>query len=113
MTITNDGMMLCSKPLTGPDMMDLMLNGTMAVFQNILRNIPAEEQQAAKEEYYDMFNQAASAFLEAWIPEKELRPDLTAQAILEKENEILTIQAAKVEANPTLKLVADNAKKNG
>lgn len=36
-----------------------------------------------------MFNLQASALLERLIPDKELRPDLTAEAIMRAENEIL------------------------
>jgi len=41
------------------------------------------------ENIYDFYNAAASSLLDSFIPEKELRPDLTVEAILEKENEIL------------------------
>lgn len=38
---------------------------------------------------FDLMNQAFSRTLEFFAPEYELHPDLTAQAILEKENELI------------------------
>ena len=42
-----------------------------------------------KEDLYDSFNQAASSVLQLFAPEFELRPDLTADAILAAENAIM------------------------
>lgn len=50
-----------------------------------------------KEELYDMVNIAASNILHMFAPEIEMRPDLTAQAILEAENAILDRTPTKEE----------------
>jgi hypothetical protein len=42
-----------------------------------------------KEDLYDMYNAAASNTLNIFAPDIEMRPHLTAQAILEAENKII------------------------
>ena len=42
-----------------------------------------------KEEVYDMINIAASNLLEQYAPEIEMRPNLTVDAIVEAENQLL------------------------
>jgi hypothetical protein len=49
----------------------------------------AEQYPDLKEDIYDEFNHSASKILEEFIPDHELRPDLTAEAIKKYENEIL------------------------
>ena len=46
--------------------------------------------QEYKEQLYDFFNLSASKVLEIFAPDIEMRPNLTAEAILKAENEILT-----------------------
>lgn len=46
----------------------------------------------AKESMYDVFNTAVSNVLTTFSPDKEMRPDLTYEAIIEKENELLEKQ---------------------
>ena len=61
------------------------------VFSNILgvMHSAVEHAPEAKGQLYDCFNMAASRTLELFAPEYELRPGLTAQAILEAENRII------------------------
>jgi hypothetical protein len=42
-----------------------------------------------KEKFYDAFNVYVSNVLAAFIPDKDLRPDMTMDAIMSKENEII------------------------
>lgn len=94
-SITNDGHMIASEPLDAIDAVNITISGLNAMFQSIVDQVPEEEQQACKEELYDIFNQGASAFLSHWIPDKQLRPDLTEEAILEMENNLLEKKAKK------------------
>lgn len=85
-SLTEDGRMMSSEDLTAVDYINITLSAQMQVFKSIVNQAKDE---AIKEDLYDMYNQAASAFLTAFAPEIELRPDLTAEAILKAENEIL------------------------
>lgn len=42
-----------------------------------------------KEKFYDAFNVYVSNVLAAFIPDKDLRPDMTMDAIMQKENEMI------------------------
>lgn len=88
-SITTDGMLLSSEPMTAQNYINATLVTQLNIFNNIVDNAPDEDKQKIKEELYDIYNAAASAFLEAFAPDIELRPDLTAEAIMEKENEII------------------------
>lgn len=84
--ITDDGAFMASDQTTAQEFLNSILAAQFNLFNNILRQAPEEEQTKLKEELYDMFNFAASAFLKAFDPERDLRPDLTAEAILAAEN---------------------------
>jgi hypothetical protein len=90
-SITEDGMFMASDNISAQD----FLNITLAAQLNLFNNLVA--QGADKAALYDLANEGASAFLAVFAPEIELRPDLTAEAILQKENEILTERASLVE----------------
>lgn len=89
---TTEGYLLCSDPTTTQEFFHAMGNASLQMMMQFVNGQPTEElKEQARGEVYDLFNQTASAVLEALIPDN-LRPDLTAQAILEKENEILDAQ---------------------
>ena len=89
-SLTEDGRMMSSEDLTAVDFVNITLSTQMQIFKSIVNQAnDAEEAEAIVEDLYDLYNQAASAFLTAFAPEIELRPDLTAEAILKAENEIL------------------------
>lgn len=103
--ITDDGYFLASETFTPPELLTSLFQTTYQVFNQIVSKAPDETTQAKlKSELYDMFNEGASHFLEAWIPDN-LRPDLTAEAIMKAENEILDETVPTVSAN-TESLVA-------
>lgn len=68
-----------------------ILQTTQLHVMEMFSRVPStgEINQAAREEIYDDYNASASSLLMQFIPDKELRPDLTEQAILEMENKIL------------------------
>lgn len=89
-SITENGHILCNEPINAQEISSIFLNGILQVFNDIVNQQETEEnKKECKEELYDMFNAQASTLLEVLIPDKELRPDLTAEAILKMENEIL------------------------
>lgn len=96
-SITEEGYMLASDPYHPIEFMNTVNQVMFQVFMNCIKDAPEEHKQAAKEELYDAYNQAASAFLEALAPDLELRPDLTAEAILEMENQLLEQKAEEIE----------------
>lgn len=102
-SITEDGMFISSEPMYAVDFVNLMLNATMQLFQQQIKHTPDEEQQKIKEELYDLFNEGASAFLKAFAPDIELRPDLTAEAILAAENELIEETAHTLQGNSMVK----------
>lgn len=88
--ITGDGAFLASDNITAPDYVNITLMAQLNLFNNLV------EQGADKARLYDMYNEAASAFLATFAPDIELRPDLTEEAILKAENELLKDKANKV-----------------
>lgn len=72
-----------------------LLSVLLAQYNHAVAMTPEEHKSDVKELIYDMFNYAASALLDDFIPEKELRPDLTADAIMAMENKILDDATAK------------------
>jgi hypothetical protein len=99
-SISDDGACLSSEPLTSADYINITLTTQMNLFNHLVDNAPEDAKTKLKEDLYDLFNEAASAFLAAFAPEIELRPDLTAEAILKAENEILDENAKTEKAAP-------------
>ena len=94
-SITEDGGLLASEPFQATEYINMTLATQLNIFNDIVRR--AEERGDAEETkafLYDTYNAAASAFLEVFAPEIELRPDLTAEAILEMENNLINEKAA-------------------
>lgn len=101
-SITQDGMMLSSEELHVADYVNITLFAQLNMFNDILRRTDEEERERTRGELYDMYNLAASAFLKAFAPELELRPELTEEAILRAENEILDERAADVDIDKVI-----------
>lgn len=95
-SITQDGMILSSEQLHVTDYINITLAAQLNIFNDILNNAKEEDRERTRDELYDMYNLAASAFLKAFAPDLELRPDLTEEAIMRAENEILKEKAEQV-----------------
>jgi hypothetical protein len=68
----------------------LALNNTILFFANeFLATVPEQHKAEAKAQMYDYMNERASALLELFAPEFELRPSLTEEALMKLENEVL------------------------
>lgn len=59
------------------------------VMRTIVKEAPTAQQEKLKALLYDLVNLKMSAVLESFAPDYELRPGLTAEAILKAENELL------------------------
>lgn len=81
--------MHASGPINFEDLVSLTSTVTLGYMRKIRDNAPADQREAAVNTLYDAYNFAVSHVLEQFAPEKELRPNLTSQAILEAENAII------------------------
>ena len=86
--INSDGHLLASEAFLPEQFINVALNTIYQVTKQFVNQLPEEDQEAALDSLYDTINNGASTVLEALIPD-HLRPDLTAQAILEAENKLL------------------------
>lgn len=87
-TINDNGRVLISEDgVTVNEVTEVLFTALLGMYRSSAEK--AENPEEATEHLYDYFNAMASSFLEAFAPEIELRPDLTTQAILEMENDIL------------------------
>lgn len=94
--IITDDQIKTEEPMAVPDLTHVFLNALLSATETTVDAAPTEKQQDLKEGLYDYFNDSFSTFLEVLIPDKELRPDLTAEAIYRMENQILQDQLTEV-----------------
>lgn len=66
-----------------------MLTVILAVFNKALEPIPAHDLKRYKELLFDLMNTSFSGALRIFAPEIALRPDITEDAILRAENELI------------------------
>lgn len=78
-----------TQTISFPEALQILNSALLGMMNSTLTQLPDHLQPEAKGDLYDMFNLAASRTLEQFAPEYELRPNLTAQAILEAENRII------------------------
>ena len=71
------------------EMFQVMFTVILGFMNQFLAMAHPDDQAKIRSLLYDNLNLAASRTLEAFAPEYELRPNLTAQAILEAENAII------------------------
>ena len=80
----------CDQPVRIDDLMTILFTvqlNTMQTFLKSLENQATPEQiKLIKEDLYDKYNAGASNLLYLLIPDKELRPDLTVEAMKEAED---------------------------
>jgi hypothetical protein len=81
-----------SRTINLPEFMTTLSTAILGAMLQTLQSLSEDEQAQAKAEIFDMYNAAASNTLHLFDPEADMRPGLTAQAILEKEDEILDRQ---------------------
>lgn len=77
------------KPIAFDDLLSVTMSLNLGFMRQLVSNAQADAQEEVKGMLYDAFNKAASEILEQFAPEYELRPGLTAQAIMELENQIV------------------------
>lgn len=65
---------------------NMLTTAQLTLMNRIIEQVPEKHRQEAKEHFFDMYNLSASTLLATFIPDKDLRPHLTEEAILELEN---------------------------
>lgn len=68
----------------------LLGNVVLHMMQQFLEAVPEVHQEQTKEIIYNSMNEHFSSILESFAPEYELRPDLTVEAIMRAEDEIMS-----------------------
>lgn len=89
-----DGQLTLSykKAIPVTDFLQIVQTGILSTLNQVVAASKEEIRTQVKEDLYDMYNAAASSTLNFFAPEIEMRPHLTAQAILEAENKIIERQ---------------------
>jgi hypothetical protein len=78
--------------------MQLLFSAQLRILQTAVEKAPDDLKDKLKGYFYDVYNLEASGVLALFAPEIEMRPDLTAEAILAAENQILDqVKAEKAE----------------
>lgn len=80
------------------ELTDALLQTLLSAYNQVSSAAPADKQQLIRENLYDMFNWKASTLLQTFIPDKDLRPDLTEEAINLASREIMKAHVEAIEA---------------
>ena len=82
-----------SNLIDASDLMNITFTALLKAMVSTVESQHEEYQDQCKADVYDMFNAGASNTLMYFAPEYEIRPNLTAQAILKAEDDILLQRA--------------------
>ena len=74
------------------DTLNALLNAILAAANQTVLNAPAEQQPQLREALFHAMNQQFSTLLASFDPETDMRPDLTAEAMLDAELNYLSKQ---------------------
>lgn len=108
-TITNTSMVVDSEqPLNVVDLTNIFGGILVEVVRSL--EIPEEHVEQVRAELFDDMNLIFSRTLEEAFPEYELRPNITEQAIMELENQMITEQAAALETIPVEQVIQEENK---
>lgn len=88
-------------PMTITDFITVVSTGILSVLQSVVQAAPEADRQAIQEDLYDIYNAAASNTLHYFAPEIDMRPHLTAQAILDAENQLIEKEYQRSKKDPT------------
>jgi hypothetical protein len=97
LVMSEDGM-FASEPLSFADILQLACSCVASAAKSLISQAENDEEaQAIEKELFDTANVTFSQCLDFAFPNQELHPDLTEEAILRAENDILTERAAEIE----------------
>lgn len=88
---TNKMITKVDEPIRIDDLMTIFFTLQLDVMKDFVKQVtnsgaPADQIQALKEDLYDKYNAGASNVLYLFMPDQELRPDLTVEAMKEAED---------------------------
>ena len=90
LTIKEDKMTTrCQHPMDIRDVLTALATASLATMRTFVDKLPEDAKAKVTEDLYDVYNVTASHILENFAPDIEMRPNLTAEAILKAENNIL------------------------
>lgn len=78
-----------SKPIRVDDFMTMMFTVQLSMLREATPSPEDPAYNEIRDLLYDNFNQGASMVLSLYAPDQTLRPDLTAEAMLEAENKYM------------------------
>ena len=78
-----------SKPIRVDDFMTMLFTAQLSMLREATPNPEDPAYNEIRDLLYDNFNQGASMVLSLYAPDQTLRPDLTAEAMLEAENKYM------------------------
>lgn len=76
--------------------LNMLLTAVLVILNGALEKAPRKNAQQVKAMLYDMANQKMTAVLEKFAPDIEMRPSITAEALLKMENEVLASKMPKM-----------------
>lgn len=94
---TNQVTLNSSKPIRIDDLMTIMFTGQLMALRKALPAPGTPEYEPIRDLLYDQYNSGASQVLSMFCPDKELRPDITAEALLEAENKYIREKVSEYE----------------
>jgi len=77
-----------SEPITTTEAINVFLSTILTMMNNTVKATPHHLQQDITNYLFDLFNQSASTLLAQFCPDKDLRPDITEEALLIAELQI-------------------------
>lgn len=87
-----------TKGLSLPAFIQICFVGIHSAVESYIKNatnLTEKQIELMKQDLFDMINNGASTLLDKTFPDISLRPDLTEEAILQAENNIITTQPKK------------------
>ena len=81
---------------TFTEMTLMLLNALLFTMNKGLDHCPEDKKEQFKKDAYDHVNKQMTAVLEKFAPDFELRPNLTVEALLKAENELIADEVSKM-----------------
>lgn len=99
LVMSEDGM-FASEPLSFADILQLTCSCVASAAKTMMSQANNDEEaQAMEKELFDLTNVSFSQCLDFAFPNQELHPDLTEEAILRAENDILKERAEELDSD--------------
>ena len=87
--IMEQGSVVASESIPVGEALEMLFRGGIGVCLSCVDKAPEEDKQQAKEDMFDLYNTLASSALQFLAEDGDIRPDLTEEAIMKAEEELL------------------------